>query len=129
MKEKDSSLKQAKLTTSDKITSKKSPGRPPGKRNKVSVKETLQGVLRQGKDLTQLKEVCDYYIENAEEEGLTPKQVLDFLRTDIDLYKWATEQIQKVEKDNKPESPKQTAPDSENPQEGGVVPFRLGGSK
>lgn len=85
-------------TMTEKVKVKRRRGRPVGRRNRVSCKETLNKAVNSGKDLTEIKEIIEYHIEHADELGLTPKQVLDFLKSDIDLVKWMYDTLEKIEK-------------------------------
>lgn len=84
-------------TMTQKLQAKKRAGRPSGRRNKVSTREAIERALSSGKELTEIKMIIEHYIENADEYGLTVKNVLDFLKADIDLYRWMTETISKME--------------------------------
>ena len=112
-------------TMTQKLKAKKRAGRPSGRRNKVSTKEAIERALSSGKELTEIKMIIEHYIENADEYGLTVKNVLDFLKADIDLYRWMTETISKMEANEKlKEKGEQTEALPEG-QVGNVVAFSL----
>ena len=88
-------------TMTQKLKAKRRAGRPSGRRNKVSTKEAIERALSSGKELTEIKMIIEHYIENAEEYGLTVKNILDYLKADIDLIRWMTETISKMESNEK----------------------------
>lgn len=83
------------LTTTEKVQQKRKPGRPKGRRNRVDVNKSLQQARDTGMSLAEYKEVIDHYIDYAGEYNLTPKNVLDYLKEGVNVYKWITEELSK----------------------------------
>lgn len=112
-------------TMTDKLKAKKRAGRPSGRRNKVSTKDAIERALSSGKELTEIKMIIEHYIENADEYGLTVKNVLDFLKADIDLYRWMTETISKMESNEELKEKGEQSEALPEGQVGNVVAFSL----
>ena len=55
--------------------------------------------------MAQIKEVLDYYIEHAEEEGLTVRDVLNYVKTEFDLFKFCYDVMKEAGKGDKPSEP------------------------
>jgi hypothetical protein len=112
-------------TMTQKVKATKRVGRPKGRKNRLSSRETIERALSSGKELTEIKDIIEHYIEHAETYELTVKQILDFLKADVDLHKWMHDTLEKMDK-NKENIAKGKAPEElPEGQVGSVVAFSL----
>lgn len=112
-------------TMTQKVKATKRVGRPKGRKNRLSSRETIERALSSGKELTELKDIIEHYIEYAETYELTAKQILDFLKADVDLHKWMHDTIEKMDR-NQENLAKGKAPEElPEGQVGSVVAFSL----
>lgn len=82
-------------TMTEKVKAKRRVGRPTGRRNKVTAAKAVEDAFYTGMSIAELKQILDYYIENAEAEGLTVKDVLSYVKTEFDLMKFCHDVIEK----------------------------------
>jgi len=113
---------------SEKIKEKKGKGgRPAGSRNRVSVAKSLEQARNTGMTPAQYKETIDHFIEYAEEYGLSAKNILDYLKEGVNLYKWLVDEENKAKKGEGPkEVPKAKDVPTATPNKGSnIKQFKL----
>lgn len=105
---------------------KRSAGRPKGSRNKVCAERDIKRAINSGFGITDLKDRIEHYIQNAEEEKLSPNQYLAFVKEGISLQKWLVEMNKYYEKRDKASD---GASSQEDPPSGQIAQFQLKAAK
>lgn len=96
---------------------KRGPGRPPGARNKVNIRNDVVRALKTGMSLTQLKDFIEEYLLKVASAG-DHRNVIALIKQDVELVRY----LHKMEIDFDNEDAKGDAADeSENDQSFGEV--------
>ena len=104
---------------------KRKAGRPKNRRNTICVREDIERAMNTGMSITQLKEHIEYFIENPV-KGMTVKSLLDYIKTDIQVWQFLIESDKYYAKlDEQMKSKSKEKEEELVKPEGTVYPFSL----